>query len=86
MLARPAAAFFPEPGFYWNSGESGSGYAIELQDNFLFLSAYTYLPNSVKRFAKPQQLAGVLHDAGTEQVGWLSLAGGIITIHHGVVS
>ncbi|MFT4048535.1 MAG: bifunctional demethylmenaquinone methyltransferase/2-methoxy-6-polyprenyl-1,4-benzoquinol methylase UbiE [Solirubrobacterales bacterium] len=49
-------------------------------------SAYTYLPNSVKRFAKPQELAGVLHDAGTEQVGWLSLAGGIITIHHGVVS
>jgi hypothetical protein len=45
LLARPAAAFFPEPGFYWNSGESGSGYAIELQDNFLFLSAYTYLPN-----------------------------------------
>jgi len=48
-------------------------------------SAYTYLPNSVKRFAKPEQLAGVLHEAGTEQVGWISLAGGIITIHHGVV-
>jgi demethylmenaquinone methyltransferase/2-methoxy-6-polyprenyl-1,4-benzoquinol methylase len=48
-------------------------------------SAYTYLPNSVKRFAKPSELAAVLHDAGTEQVGWLSLAGGIITIHHGVV-
>ena len=45
VLARPAAAFYPEDGFYWNSGESGSGYAIELQDNFLFLSAYTYLPN-----------------------------------------
>lgn len=48
-------------------------------------SAYTYLPNSVKRFAKPEQLAEVLAEAGTEQVGWLSLAGGIITIHHGVV-
>lgn len=48
-------------------------------------SAYTYLPNSVKRFAKPDQLAAVLHEAGTEQVRWLSLAGGIITIHHGVV-
>lgn len=44
-FARPAAAFYPEPGFYWNSAESGSGWAIELQDNFLFLSAYTYLPN-----------------------------------------
>jgi demethylmenaquinone methyltransferase/2-methoxy-6-polyprenyl-1,4-benzoquinol methylase len=49
-------------------------------------SAYSYLPNSVKRFAKPVELARVLHDAGTEQVAWLSLAGGIITIHHGVVS
>lgn len=48
-------------------------------------SAYTYLPNSVKRFEKPEQLAAVLHEAGTEQVGWISLAGGIITIHHGVV-
>jgi demethylmenaquinone methyltransferase/2-methoxy-6-polyprenyl-1,4-benzoquinol methylase len=48
-------------------------------------SAYTYLPNSVKRFARPEELARVLHDAGTEQVGWLSLAGGIITIHHGIV-
>ncbi|MBJ7353837.1 MAG: bifunctional demethylmenaquinone methyltransferase/2-methoxy-6-polyprenyl-1,4-benzoquinol methylase UbiE [Thermoleophilaceae bacterium] len=48
-------------------------------------SAYTYLPNSVKRFAKPEALAAVLHEAGTEQVGWISLAGGIITIHHGVV-
>ncbi len=48
-------------------------------------SAYTYLPNSVKRFARPEELARVLHEAGTEDVGWLSLAGGIITIHHGVV-
>lgn len=49
-------------------------------------SAYTYLPNSVKRFAKPEQLAKVLAEAGTEDVRWLSVAGGIITIHHGVVS
>lgn len=48
-------------------------------------SAYTYLPNSVKRFARPEQLAAVLSEAGTKDVGWLSLAGGIITIHHGVV-
>lgn len=45
VFTRPAAAFFPEPGFYWNTGESGTGYAIELQDNFLFLATYTYLPN-----------------------------------------
>lgn len=49
-------------------------------------SAYTYLPNSVKRFARPEELARVLQEAGTEDVRWISLAGGIITIHHGVVS
>jgi hypothetical protein len=42
VFTRPAAAFFPEPGFYWNTGESGTGYAIELQDNFLFLATYSY--------------------------------------------
>jgi demethylmenaquinone methyltransferase/2-methoxy-6-polyprenyl-1,4-benzoquinol methylase len=49
-------------------------------------SAYTYLPNSVKRFAGPSALAGVLQDAGTRDVKWISLAGGIITIHHGIVA
>lgn len=48
-------------------------------------SAYTYLPNSVKRFAKPQELAAVLEAAGTTDVKWVALAGGIITIHHATV-
>jgi demethylmenaquinone methyltransferase/2-methoxy-6-polyprenyl-1,4-benzoquinol methylase len=48
-------------------------------------SAYTYLPNSVKRFEKPSELAAVLEAAGTRDVRWLSLAGGIITIHHATV-
>lgn len=48
-------------------------------------SAYTYLPNSVKRFARPNELAAVLHDAGTTDVRWIALAGGIVTIHHGTV-
>ncbi len=48
-------------------------------------SAYTYLPNSVKRFARPSELAGVLADAGTTNVRWIALAGGIVTIHHGTV-
>lgn len=45
-------------------------------------SAYTYLPNSVKRFPAPRELAARLADAGTEDVRWVSTAGGIITIHH----
>lgn len=48
-------------------------------------SAYTYLPNSVKRFAKPQELAAILQQAGTTDVKWIALAGGIITIHHATV-
>lgn len=48
-------------------------------------SAYTYLPNSVKRFAGPRALAASLEAAGTTDVRWLSLAGGIITIHHATV-
>ncbi|MGH2906565.1 MAG: bifunctional demethylmenaquinone methyltransferase/2-methoxy-6-polyprenyl-1,4-benzoquinol methylase UbiE [Solirubrobacterales bacterium] len=49
-------------------------------------SAYTYLPNSVKRFAAPSELAAVLEAAGTHDVRWVATAGGIITIHHAIVS
>ncbi|MBI4897844.1 MAG: bifunctional demethylmenaquinone methyltransferase/2-methoxy-6-polyprenyl-1,4-benzoquinol methylase UbiE [Actinobacteria bacterium] len=48
-------------------------------------SAYTYLPNSVKRFAKPRDLAAELAAAGTRDVRWIATAGGIITIHHAEV-
>jgi demethylmenaquinone methyltransferase/2-methoxy-6-polyprenyl-1,4-benzoquinol methylase len=48
-------------------------------------SAYSYLPNSVKRFAGPNELAAVLEAAGTRDVRWLAIAGGIITIHHATV-
>ncbi len=45
-------------------------------------SAYTYLPESVKRFPAPAELAARLAAAGTEDVRYVSTAGGIITIHH----
>lgn len=35
-------AFVPESGFYWNQNQSGRGYAIEIQDRTLFMTAYTY--------------------------------------------
>lgn len=35
-------AFTPESGIWWNPNESGSGYAIEIQDNFLFVALYVY--------------------------------------------
>lgn len=37
-----AQAFTPESGFWWNPNESGSGYSIEIQDNFLFVALYVY--------------------------------------------
>ncbi len=45
--------------------------------------AYTYLPNSVKRFPGPHELAQRLSAAGLEDVRYLLTAGGIIAIHAG---
>jgi demethylmenaquinone methyltransferase/2-methoxy-6-polyprenyl-1,4-benzoquinol methylase len=50
-----------------------------------FDEAYTYLPNSVKRFPDGRALAGILAGVGLTEVGWLLTAGGIIAIHHGTV-
>jgi demethylmenaquinone methyltransferase/2-methoxy-6-polyprenyl-1,4-benzoquinol methylase len=50
-----------------------------------FDDAYTYLPNSVKRFPGPHALAGELAAAGCRDLGWILTAGGIIALHHGTV-
>jgi demethylmenaquinone methyltransferase/2-methoxy-6-polyprenyl-1,4-benzoquinol methylase len=50
-----------------------------------FDEAYTYLPNSVKRFPGPHALGGMLVEAGCRDVGRILTAGGIIAIHHGTV-
>ena len=43
MLASlPSWSFTPESGMYWNADEPGSGYTIEIQDNFLFGVFYVY--------------------------------------------
>jgi demethylmenaquinone methyltransferase/2-methoxy-6-polyprenyl-1,4-benzoquinol methylase len=43
--------------------------------------AYTYLPESVRSFPPPRELAELMEAAGFERIGWLILAGGIIAIH-----
>jgi demethylmenaquinone methyltransferase / 2-methoxy-6-polyprenyl-1,4-benzoquinol methylase len=48
--------------------------------------AYTYLPNSVRRFPGPDALAGKLAAAGSEDVRWVLTAGGIVAIHAGTVA
>ncbi len=50
-----------------------------------FDDAYTYLPNSVKRFPGPEGVAAQMAAAGLVDVGWILTAGGIIAIHHGTV-
>jgi demethylmenaquinone methyltransferase / 2-methoxy-6-polyprenyl-1,4-benzoquinol methylase len=46
--------------------------------------AYTYLPESVKRFPPPEGLAAAMDRAGLERIRYTVLAGGIIAIHSGV--
>ncbi len=48
-------------------------------------AAYTYLPNSVKRFPEPLALAAELAAVGLVEVEYLLLAGGIVAIHAGTV-
>jgi demethylmenaquinone methyltransferase/2-methoxy-6-polyprenyl-1,4-benzoquinol methylase len=48
--------------------------------------AYTYLPNSVKRFPRPPELAAELERAGLTEVAYLVTAGGIVAIHAGTVA
>jgi len=45
--------------------------------------AYTYLPESVKRFPPPEGLAMIMDRAGLERIRYTVLAGGIIAIHSG---
>ena len=47
--------------------------------------AYTYLPNSVKRFPGPEELAARMWDAGLREIRYVLTAGGIIALHVGTV-
>ncbi len=45
MMSLPSWSFTPESGLWWNADEPGSGYNIEIQDNFLFGVFYVYDDN-----------------------------------------
>jgi demethylmenaquinone methyltransferase/2-methoxy-6-polyprenyl-1,4-benzoquinol methylase len=47
--------------------------------------AYTYLPNSVKRWPPPAALAAEFERAGLADIGYLLLSGGIVSIHAATV-
>jgi demethylmenaquinone methyltransferase / 2-methoxy-6-polyprenyl-1,4-benzoquinol methylase len=72
-LGRLAGAF--------TSRSRGSGAARENT----IAQAYTYLPNSVKRFPGPAALAAEMQRAGLAEIGYVITAGGIVAIHAGTV-
>jgi demethylmenaquinone methyltransferase/2-methoxy-6-polyprenyl-1,4-benzoquinol methylase len=47
-------------------------------------TAYTYLPASVLRFPRPDELKTLMEQAGLRNVRYEILAGGIIALHHGI--
>jgi demethylmenaquinone methyltransferase/2-methoxy-6-polyprenyl-1,4-benzoquinol methylase len=47
-------------------------------------AAYSYLPASVRRFRRPQELAESMARAGFADIRYRLLAGGIVTLHVGV--
>lgn len=61
------------------SGGRQAGEEVSISD------AYTYLPNSVKRFPGPAALAAELDRAGLAEITYLLIAGGIVAIHAGTV-
>lgn len=48
-------------------------------------AAYSYLPNSVKRFPSPDGLAAEMQRAGLSEIRYRLLAGGIVAVHAGTV-
>jgi len=48
--------------------------------------AYTYLPESVRKFPTAPQLAGSMRTAGFGQVSFEYLTGGIVALHYGVAA
>jgi demethylmenaquinone methyltransferase/2-methoxy-6-polyprenyl-1,4-benzoquinol methylase len=47
--------------------------------------AYSYLPESVRSFPEPRELAAKMDAAGFSEIRWLLLAGGIIAVHSGTL-
>jgi len=46
--------------------------------------AYAYLPESVRRFPRPEELAARMESAGFREVSWRAMTGGIVALHLGL--
>jgi demethylmenaquinone methyltransferase/2-methoxy-6-polyprenyl-1,4-benzoquinol methylase len=49
-------------------------------------AAYSYLPDSVRRFPPAGDLAALMHEVGLREIRYLLLAGGIVAVHAGTVT
>jgi demethylmenaquinone methyltransferase/2-methoxy-6-polyprenyl-1,4-benzoquinol methylase len=68
------------------AGLAGSGPQSGLSSEHASIAqAYTYLPNSVKRFHSPVALAAEMQRAGLREIEYVLMAGGIIAIHGATV-
>jgi demethylmenaquinone methyltransferase/2-methoxy-6-polyprenyl-1,4-benzoquinol methylase len=47
-------------------------------------NAYTYLPESVLQFPRPENLGAIMESSGLRDVHWQTLTGGIAAIHSGI--
>ena len=47
--------------------------------------AYGYLVRSVKGYPGPDRIAGIMREVGLEDVTWVGMSGGIVTLHVGTV-
>ena len=45
--------------------------------------AYGYLVESVRNYPKPERIAQIMRDAGLEQVSWMPMTLGMVTVHVG---
>ena len=48
--------------------------------------AYAYLPESVRKFPPPEELAAMMRASGFARVAWERMTGGIVTLHTGEAS
>ncbi len=61
-LATQVAAFTPESGFYSEAAAPGTGFTVEVQDNFVFVAGYFYSPQGAPTWFTTQ---GVLTKTAT---------------------
>jgi demethylmenaquinone methyltransferase/2-methoxy-6-polyprenyl-1,4-benzoquinol methylase len=61
-------------------------HAIPALGRVVDAQAYSYLPNSVRRFPGPEELADVMWRSGMREIRYVLTAGGIIALHVGVVA